>query len=858
MFRHFHLARLGIAFTWLAGLSFCSSTACADAASPRQTQLLNSADWQFVGAGAEAPLPEIDSDAFGHAAWTKVSVPHNFQTRAAYDTLTRGWYRTQVTVSPSAIGKALYLVFEGAATIADVYVNGQHLGQHRGAYTRFVFDASKALHPGSDNQLAVLVNDTPADTLDCLPISKTGLYKVWGGLYRNVWLVETAQVHIDPTDYASPGVYITPADVSGDSAKLTIRVLLRNVSTADAQLQVRARILDPAGAEVKTVVAPASIAAGARGSVELSTVVANPQLWGPLKGAVYHVETTVLVNGQPVDEVTQPTGFRWLDWDWKGGTVKVNGKRVILYGVNLHQEVEAKGSAVSPEDLKANFDTMADLGNNFLRLPHYPHAQIEYDLADQHGILAWAEDGNSNGKDVPGPTAAQIATEMVKQNYNHPSIVVWSLGNEAAAEPADQCVPIVKALDQTRPVGVANQKSALADFHTKHCYFGWYHKDLGGFTPTGFMSEVGAGGVVSTHCDYDKVDWNVNKYEPEEWQQFVSENNFQKVFHGDNSTLGLFCVWCLRDFSDGKYKAPVGINSKGLITYAGSKKDVYYLYRSFLRPETPTVWICSKRYFLRRGEDSNGIKVYSNAARITLTLNGEKVSTLENGNYVIPDGPWTHEADTRKVKKGDPVPKPAVAKPYTPEKVDNVFFWPARLHTGKNTVTASDDHGNTDTAVIYFYGENGLPELPTDSLPITRLVSSNTRNPAYFMGTPVQGQWPIYYDLDSTADNSWNTLPEEIDGASWIALRRVTKPEEATTVSFTVNKPSRIYVMATKKDTPPAFAPAGTFQEVPQAASLWRDNAMLLVPSQLFVHEAKPGEEMHLSLGDRDAVVLVK
>ena len=126
--------------------------------------LLNGSGWQFVGYEDATKPPDIGTDAFNQAAWTAVEVPHNFQTRAAYNTLTRGWYRRQVTVDPSAQGKELYLVFEGAATLADVYVNGQHLGQHRGAYTRFVFDATKALHVGTDNQLAVLVNDSPADT----------------------------------------------------------------------------------------------------------------------------------------------------------------------------------------------------------------------------------------------------------------------------------------------------------------------------------------------------------------------------------------------------------------------------------------------------------------------------------------------------------------------------------------------------------------------------------------------------------------------------------------------------------------------------------------------------------------------
>ena len=124
----------------------------------------------------------------------------------------------------------------------------------------------------------------------------------------------------------------------------------------------------------------------------------------------------------------------------------MNGKRIILYGANLHQETETKASAVSPDDLKANFVAIQDLGLNFLRLPHYPHAQIEYDLADQYGVLAWAENGHSAGSDIVSPTAAQITRELVKQNYNHPAIVLWSMGNESNAQVADECVPVAKGI----------------------------------------------------------------------------------------------------------------------------------------------------------------------------------------------------------------------------------------------------------------------------------------------------------------------------------------------------------------------------------------------------------------------------
>lgn len=373
--------RLASLLLALAALFLLPRNAAADTSSLRQTQLLNGSGWQFVGAAEADLLPEIGSGGFKSAAWAPVSVPHNFQARmgGAYDTLTKGWYKRQVTVDPAAQGKELYLVFEGAASIADVYVNGQHLGQHRGAYTRFVFDATEALQPG-ENELAVLVDDTPANTTDCLPWSITGLYKIWGGLYRNVWLVTTSPVHIDPTDFAAPGVYLSTKNVSDKSADLNIRVLLRNTSATAAQAEVRAKIVDPDGKEVTTLTTPAQIAANGRTTVELNTTIDQPQLWGAHQGKLYHVETSVYAKGQLTDALTQATGFRWLDWDWKGGNVTLNGKRIILYGADLHQETEEKGSAVSPEDLKANFDSMQDLGVNYMRFPHYPHAALEYEL----------------------------------------------------------------------------------------------------------------------------------------------------------------------------------------------------------------------------------------------------------------------------------------------------------------------------------------------------------------------------------------------------------------------------------------------------------------------------------------------
>jgi beta-galactosidase len=818
-----------VVVAFLAG--WCSVFA-ASAAGERAQVLLSGADWQFTGASSNSTLPEIGSDGFASAPWQAVSVPHVFQTRQHFDEITQGWYRRDFNVPPEFSGRRLYLVFEGAATIADVYVNGQHLGQHRGAYTRFVFDATEVLHPGS-NTLAVKVDNDPKDYSDCLP-SHSRLYTVWGGLYRKVWLVATDPLHIDPTDYASPGIYITPKNISADSADLSIKVLLRNASAETQNAEVRATLLDPAGEAVKAFAEKTVVPSNQQATVELSGSVSNPKLWSPAAPNLYHVKVEVLRGGKVVDEVTQPTGFRNLVFDTATGRVTLNGKPIILAGADLHQEIESKASAMSDDDFRANYALMQDMGANWVRLPHYPHAQLEYDLCDQLGIFCWAENGHSNAErqDLPGPTADRITTEMVKQNYNHPSIAVWSVGNEAGEDVADREVPVVKALDSTRLVVVANMKCTNADFHGINSYPGWYGRDTNfwNFAKKGYVTEAGAGGVTTIHCDYAAATFKVNSYEPEEYQQLVAEARFQGSIRENDGTLGMLTWWTMRDFTDAKYKKPVGWNTKGLLTYAGDKKDVYYLYRCFLRSNEPTVHITSQRYFIRTGAADNGIKAYSSAAQLTLTLNGENISTLNNGQYTQGNG----------------------------RRVDNVFFWKTSLHTGKNTATVSDGAGHSDSAVIYFYGTNGLPELPVTDPLVADLQTSNPDNKARFMDMPVQPQWPVYYDLDSTADNSFDTLPSAVEGAKWIALRRVTKAGQETDLTFKLARPATVFVMATRRTEPPSYLTDAGFKEVSSPDLVWRDNRLMFVSAQLFSRRVAAGEVVHLAQPDRDEIVLLK
>lgn len=811
-------------FLWLATLSFLLGAVHLQAQTGSRTQIeLSNSTWQFFGQGTGA-LPTIGSSAFDNANWTNVTVPHNFQSRLRLSNTLKGWYRRDITVPSSLAGKRLYLVFEGAAAVADVYVNGQHLAQHRGAYTRFNVDATSALIVGANNTIAVSVDDDSANTADLLP-SDDRLYKVWGGLYRKVWLMATDPLHVDPTDFSSPGVYIRPSAVSSASATLAVEVLVRNSRNTLENTQVRATLMDPSNTAVQTLTGTITVGPNQRGSMKLNGTVLNPKLWSPTSPNLYHLVVTVLRGGQVVDSITEPTGFRSIQFGAPSrGFVRLNGSPILLLGADLHQEIESKGSAVSDADLAFNFSLIKDLGMNWVRLAHYPHARFEYDLCDQLGVLCWAENGHTN-TDVAGPTADSITTEMVKQNYNHPSIVVWSVGNEAGTAVADREIPIVRALDPTRVVAVANMTAHGVDFRADNSYPGWYGtQTVWDFQTSGYISETGGGGVVTTHTDYADATRTVNTFEPEEYQQLLGEARFQSAIKNNTGALGMFTWWILRDFHDRKYKT--SWNSKGLTTYAGDKKDVYYLYRCFLRPNTPTVHLTSKRYFLRRGSATNGIKAYSTAAQLTLTLNGQTVSTLSDGQY-------QNAGHT----------------------VNHVFYWPAALRTGKNTVTVSDGAGNSDSTVVYFQGSGGQAPLPQDPL-VTNLTSSNSANLAFYIEDAVHEQWPVYSDLDSTADNSFDELPAVLDGTSWIATQRVTKTGQNTSLTFTVARAATVYVMATRTATAPAFLPG--FTKTADTNLAWRNDSLILISADLYSRAVTAGTTVALGQPDRDMVVILK
>ena len=358
---------------------------------------------------------------------------------------------------------------------------------------------------------------------------------------------------------------------------------------------------------------------------------------------------------------------------------------------------------------------------------------------------------------------------------------------------------------------------------------GWYGGYIASFDAHAvyyhWISETGAGGNIATHtASYLPTHW-VNEYEPEEYQQEVAEARCQTVFRDHAAQVPLFTWWTFRDFGDPRYK---GVNAKGLETYGGFRKDVYYLFQTFLKPTTPIVHLCGKPWFLRRKSspfDIPGFKAYSSAAKLTLTLNGENFGTVDNGRYYTPVG--IH--------------------------ADNVFYWEAALKPGRNVVTVDDGAGHTDTGI--FYGDDS----PSNDGLVQNLTSSNAANPAMFIDQPIQAEWPFYDDFDGTGDNTFHLIPDILKDARWITMSRPTKTLNQMALSFMIAPKAGdtdVFLMFTASPAPsPTFLAGFTNTGV---TGTWRDNRLNLVSYALYRKTVSGGATVRIPSAAVEYVVLVK
>lgn len=595
------------------------------------------------------------------AAWTDITLPHTWNGQDGQDGGDNyyrgtGWYMHDFLIDENDRGKCIYLRFGAANYFTEVYLNGVSVGTHSGGYTAFTFDITPFVRYGVSNQLAVKVSN--AEGLSIPPLSAD--FTFFGGLIRGVELIKKNKVHITAEDYGSDGVYIRQDKVTNDEATLSFTAKVRNTETKARKVIVSFLIKEQDGKVLEKHKQEVTIEADATMPVTGILRVHHPHLWNGKKDPyLYTTEVQVKIGSKITDNYVCPLGIRYYSIDPDKGFI-LNGHSYPLRGVSLHEERKDKGNAVSDTERKEDIDRIVAMGSNYIRLSHYQHGDFTYRYLDSLGIICWTETPVINKiKDTEefAVNCENGLKSLIRQLYNHPSIVVWGVSNEINYRKGPNPVPLIERLnrlvhleDPTRPSTLAAMFSErptnfITDVYSNNRYDGWYYntvEKIGTFADKlhqkypqrciGF-SEYGAGAHPYHHQEGKGKPDVDGHWHPEGYQTYFHEGYLKAI--QQRPYLWSTSVWAAYDFaSDSRNEGnQPGINDKGLITHDRQiKKDAYYFYKVNWNSE-PMVYICERR-FVNRTQPETTLKLYSNCERVIFKLNGKEIPLKKGENHI--------------------------------------------------------------------------------------------------------------------------------------------------------------------------------------------------------------------------------
>ena len=573
-----------------------------------------------------------DGDAF-----TKVALPHTWNNIDGQDGMADGPYWRglgcyHLELPNPTEGKKQYIEFQGANHVATVYCNGREMGCHKGGFSTFRFDLTPAMKP-ADNILTVEVTNAVSDIYP-----QNADFTFYGGLYRAVNFIEVTPAHFDLLKDGTSGVFVTPR------ANGMTRVDLFPVGAEGYTVKVALK--DAEG----NVVAQSAADAAAHTVIKIK--VKEPHLWNSMEDPYcYTCEATIEKDGAVLDAVTETYGYRSFHVDPDKGFF-LNGKSYPLHGVSRHQDRQDMGWAITPKEHEEDIALIKEVGANTIRLAHYQHDQYFYSLCDHTGFVLWAEIPFISQfiptQEAHDNTISQM-TELIAQNYNHPSIFFWGISNEITIAGESEALyqnltelnALAKKLDPSRLTTMAqvsmvpmdSEHTYITDLQSYNHYFGWYVGDVEDNGPwldkfhalnpdrcLG-VSEYGAENILKWHTAYpDNHDYT---------EEYASHYHHEmlKTF-ATRPYLWATHVWNMFDFAaDARDEGGVqGRNNKGLVTYdRKTKKDAFYIYQAYWTTK-PMVHVCGER-FVDRAPDERFIDVYTNCDEVTLYVNGEAVAT---------------------------------------------------------------------------------------------------------------------------------------------------------------------------------------------------------------------------------------
>ncbi|WP_316811844.1 glycoside hydrolase family 2 TIM barrel-domain containing protein [Pedobacter heparinus] len=611
--------------------------------------------------------------------WERISLPHSFNTHDVMDDepgYYRGktWYKKTVHIPGSWSQKVVYLHFEGANQVATVFLNGKKASQHTGGYNGFnvcLNDHLQLVPGGTTISLAVQVDNSFDPNIPTL----TADFTFFGGIYRDVMLNVYEKVHFRADDRAARSLYLSTPTVSAGSAKVMIRGEVANVNTGGSAVTVTHTLLDRNGRQVARKEQALKLKVGNTPiSCEFASIPA-PHLWTPEDPYLYRVVSTIRNNKtkEVLDELTHPLGFRWYQFTADKGFF-LNSKPYKLWGASRHQDNMLMGNALSDALHVKDLRLLKEMGANFLRVAHYPQDPAILEACDRLGVLASVEVPIVNTiteSEAFYHNSKEMQVEMVRQNFNHPSVIMWTYMNEVLLKAPFKGLPKRQEIYYKNVVNLARSIDSLLHkedpyrytmlvFSSNYdlfkrigllqvpqvvgwnLYNGWYTAGIEKFgehidrhhkefpqTPI-LITEYGADG-----------DPRIRSLSPERFDKSLEyETYFHKEYIKAISSRAYVSggiAWNLADFnSETREEAMPHINNKGLLDIDRQPKDVYHLYQSFLLKK-PFLSIGSRSWTLRSGIAESEeklscrqqVEIYTNQqSDVTLNLNGRTLGSV--------------------------------------------------------------------------------------------------------------------------------------------------------------------------------------------------------------------------------------
>ena len=630
-------------------------------------------NWFFI----KEDVPDMLETDRTRLVWEQVSIPHTWNYDDVVDEEPGyyrgiGWYRKTLPLDEAIDNKEVYLYFEGVNQVAEVFVNGEYAGAHTGGYTGFSVNITDHLilegEEKTSNEILVKVDNSYNDAIP--PLSAD--YTFFGGIYRDVHLIALSETHFSFDDYGARKVFISTPEVSSSKAVVNVKGAFTNTGASDKKVEVITSIYDKSGEFKYSKDSKHKL--NASSSIDFEHNFSNfeePELWSVDNPYLYQVVSEIkdIKSGEILDRIVNPLGLRFFRFDPDSGFY-LNGNHLKLIGVNRHQDFESYGYAIPEQINIKDIEMMKDMGINFLRTAHYPQDRKILELCDRYGIITSVEipivNRITESEDFYN-NCLTMQKEMIRQNFNHPSVVIWAYMNEVLLRPrfekgterykeyaknitalAQRIEDLTRKEDPWRYTMIPNHGafSTYVDARLTHIpmlvgwnlYQGWYGGELSGFG--GFLDmhkrELPDKPLLVTEYG-GGADPRLRSFQPERFDFSVEYNNRLHQVYMDaileRPFVAVSMVWNFADFnSETRVDAVPNMNNKGLLAWDRTPKDTYYLYHAYLLKE-PYLKIASSDWKLRSGiEDENNagictqpLDVYSNMDSLALFLNHKKI-----------------------------------------------------------------------------------------------------------------------------------------------------------------------------------------------------------------------------------------